>query len=130
MTWPRYIENRTIVRRVIMRLNCIYFGFSRNRHCTIYRTNIKVLISCAVTVFLFLAYADCRFSFKCVGSNFMLLSFHYARSDGGHCFLIGEWSVCLHAFLAAIGMPLSTYYTIQRRYRSEYVKNKETTFDT
>ena len=23
MTWPRYIENRTIVRRVIMRLNCI-----------------------------------------------------------------------------------------------------------
>ena len=24
MTWPLYIENRTIVRRVIMRLNCTY----------------------------------------------------------------------------------------------------------
>ena len=24
MTWPCYIENRTILRRVIMRLNCMY----------------------------------------------------------------------------------------------------------
>lgn len=39
------------------------------------------------------------------------------RPDDQNCYLIGEWRVCLAAFLAAIGMPLSTFYAVRRRFK-------------
>ncbi|CAC5414125.1 Fibrinogen-like protein A,Ryncolin-4,Fibrinogen C domain-containing protein 1-A,Ficolin-1-A,Ficolin-2,Ficolin-1,Fibrinogen C domain-containing protein 1-B,Fibrinogen C domain-containing protein 1 [Mytilus coruscus] len=41
----------------------------------------------------------------------------HPRGNGEFCFLVGEWSVCVIAFLTVIGMPLSTYYTLRKRYK-------------